>query len=291
MRLLKTMGLCLVAALALAVVAAGSASAASEPALYQCGAAAKNATTKKYEGKYTDKKCSKVATAKEIEEGKTNKYEFEEWNKGSATSKTGKKGKVKKFKSKGKPSANLEVPGVGGVACKEVTDKGEFTGPKTAGDIEAVFKGCQISTEPCENGAAGEIKANKLKGSVGYANEAKHEIGIDLSAETGTINAEFHCGKEGTIKLSMRVQGSVVGLVTSPANKWTKEATIDFEQRAGKQDLQNLEGLPKDVLLTAYCKSKLVCEPEGEIESGEETEGTGSGEELYLKAFGQPYVP
>ena len=148
MRLLKTMGLGLLAAFALSAVAAGTA-AAEEPALYQCGAAVKNATTKKYEGKY-EKGC-KTLNAKG--EGK---YEFEEWRLGSKTT-GGKKGKAKKFKSKGSPPGTLEVPHVSTVECAHTKDEGEFSGPKNAKNIKATFTGCKASSEPCQNGALEEI--------------------------------------------------------------------------------------------------------------------------------------
>jgi hypothetical protein len=275
MRLLKIMGLCLAAACALAVAVAGTASAA-EPAIYQCGAAVKNAVTKKYEGKY-EKGC-KTLNAKG--EGK---YEFEEWRLGSKTT-GGKKGKAKKFKSKGSPPGTLEVPHVSTVECAHSYDEGEFTGPKTAGNIKAKFTGCHASSEPCQNGATGEITTNVLKGEIGYVNKGAHTVGVDIKAQSGTVLAELHCGLPPAAILRLRVTGSVIGEVT-PINTWSKEATINFEQVSGKQDIKILEGMSEpDFLLTAYCKKVEPCEPEEPSESGESAKGTGKGEELYLKA-------
>ena len=70
---LKIMGLCLVAVFAMTALVSASASAA-EPAFYECH----KLTAKPYTGKYTDKKCTKEATAKEQAEGKKNKYELQE---------------------------------------------------------------------------------------------------------------------------------------------------------------------------------------------------------------------
>jgi hypothetical protein len=276
MRLLKIMGLCLAAACALAVAVAGTASAA-EPAIYQCGAAVKNPVTKKYEGKY-EKGC-KTLNAKG--EGK---YEFEEWRLGS--SKTGgKKGKVKKFKSKGSPPGTLEVPHVSTVECAHSFDEGEFSGPKAAANIKAKFTGCKASSIPCENGVnAGEITTNTIKGEIGYISKTAHRVGVDLTPQSGTVFAELHCGSPPEPILRLKVTGSLIGEVT-PINTWSKEATINFEQNSGRQKIQELEGMTEpDVLITEFCKKKEECTPEEPIESGESAKGTGKGEELYLKA-------
>jgi hypothetical protein len=278
MRLLRLMGLGLLAAFVLATAAASGASA-SEPALWQCGAAVKNATTKKYEGKY-EKGC-KTLNAKG--EGK---YEFEEWRLGSKTT-GGKKGKAKKFKSKGSPPGTLEVPHVSTVECAHTYDEGEFTGPKTAGNIKARFTGCKASSEACQSGSTtGEIITNVLKGEIGYikGDKATHKVGVDIKAQSGEVLAELTCGLPPAPILRLRVTGSLIGEV-APVNAWSKEATINFEQVGGKQKIQELEGMTEpDVLLTAYCKAKEPCTPVEPTESGESVKGVGKGEELYLKA-------
>lgn len=253
-----------VAALVFAAVAAASASAA-EPALYECATAAK--VGKKYTGTYTDKKCSVEATEAEKAEGKKNKYELKEGI-----------GKGKEFKGKG-VGANLEVVTLGGVACSSSSDVGKFTGPKAAGGVVVTFKGCELSGHKCENtGKAGEVKTNALKGEIGYIEKATHKVGVDLSAETGLYEAQFHCGE-----LTMRVSGSVIGQVTSPINTFTKVATLVFTQSLGKQHVQNLEGQPKDTLVTelAGAGGENFGTP---LESGESTEVENKGEELELKA-------
>jgi hypothetical protein len=263
MKLFRILGAFLVV-VALAAMGAAGASAA-EPALYECAKAPK--VEGKYTGKYTDKKCSKEASPAEKEAGKTNKYELQEGI-----------GKGKAFKGKGS-GANLEVVTVGGVACTSSGDSGKFTGPKSAGDVVVIFKGCELSGHKCENtGKAGEVKTNPLKGEIGYISKATHEVGVDLSAETGLYEAQFHCGEIG-----MRVSGSVIGVVTSAINVFTKEATLSFTESAGHQHVQNLEGQPKDTLV-----SELSSGGESEfgsaLESGEATEVTNKGEELELKA-------
>jgi hypothetical protein len=275
MRCSRGLGLCFLAAFALAAVTAGAASA-EEPALYQCGAAAKNATTKKYEGRY-EKGCE---TENAKHEGK---YEFEEWRLGSKTT-GGKKGKVKKFKSKGTPASILEIPHVSTVECAHTSDEGEFTGPKTAGNIKVTFTGCKASSIPCENGASGEMKTNLLEGEIGYISKTAHIVGMDLKAQSGEVMLELHCGSPPEPILRVLITGSVIGSI-EPLNVFTKELTIDFAENRGHPVIPLLEGMSEpDVPLAEYCKSKEVCEPEGPMEGGLGTGVTLKTEDLYLKA-------
>jgi hypothetical protein len=262
---------CAVAALAVGAVTAAGASAA-EPALYQCGKAAKNAE-KHYTGGFNDKACSQANLSH------AGKYELEEWNLGSKALKTGKEGKVATFKGKGK-GANLEVKEIGGISCTSSADTGQFNGPKSAAKVLVIFKGCELNHHQCQNTVtAGEVKTNALKGEIGYiqGGAAKHEVGVALTAESGTYEAEFRCGE-----LELRVRGTVIGLVTSTQNAFTKEATLLFQQSGGEQRIKHLEGGPTDVLLTEARKTG--GEYGSPAESGESTETTGKGEELELKA-------
>lgn len=259
MKRIRMMGACLVAVFALAAVASASASAA-EPALWECGKTVK--VEKKYTGKYNNKTCTEENTKSE------GKYELREGI-----------GKGKAFKGKGK-GANLEIQGVGGVACTSSSDAGKFTGPKTAGGVSVTFKGCELLHHQCENTATpGEVKTNLLKGEVGYIEGGKetHQVGVSLTAETGLYEAEFHCAE-----LELRVSGSVIGLVTSPANVFTKEATLLFQQSGGTQALKKLEGGP-EVSLFAEARSG-GGEWGAPAESGESDEVTNKGETLELKA-------
>jgi hypothetical protein len=266
MKPIRVLGVLLVALMATAVVASASA-AAAEPALYECAKAVK--VGKKYTGGYNNKTCGEVNGAHE------GKYELQEWNLAA------KKGKAKPFKGKGK-GANLEIIGVGGVACTSYTDAGKFTGPKTGGEVVAIFKGCELLHHQCESPgeSAGTIKTDPLKGEVGYiqGGASKHEVGILLTPESGELLGEFHCAEE-----EFRVYGGVIGLLTSTKNVFTKEATISFEDTAGVQKYKKLEGGPEEDL-----QSELGVDGEwfeGEfLESGESTEVTNKGETLELKA-------
>jgi hypothetical protein len=264
--------------LALALVAVGAlcgaasaVASAAEPALYECVKATKVGT--KYTGHYTNSTCTKLATEKEVEEGLNNKFDKAEF------SLAHKKGVAKVFKGKGL-GANLEVKNLGGVACTSSADAGKFTGPKTAGSIVVVFKGCELNHHQCENTTVlGEVKTNALKGEIGYieGGAAKHEVGVALSSETAPFEAEFHCGE-----IELRVKGAVIGLVTSPINKFTNESKLLFQQSAGNQRIKKLEGGPEQILLTEARSAG------GEFgtaaESGESTQSTAKGETLELKA-------
>jgi len=261
MRHLRLIGVCLAALFALGAVAANAASA-TEPALYECAK-----VTKANKGKGIWNKGCKVEGKHGLGE---NEYEIQEWNL------TSKKGKVKPFKGKG-GLANLEATGVGVVTCAKSASEGKFSGPKSAAGIKVTFTGCSFQGIKCENTAtAGEIKPVTLAGTVGYINKEKHEVGVDIFPETGTVDAEFHCETHNFI-----VEGSVIGQVTSPLNKFTKEANLNFETSSEKQVPEKLEGFPIDTLTTGVCGG---CVPHAEAPAGESTRVSGKGEELELKA-------
>jgi len=259
MRRMKMMGLCLVALFALTAVAVSSASAA-EPAFYECH----KLTSKPYTGKYTDKACTKEATAEEKAAGKKNKYELQEG--------TGAKGKG--FKGKG-GKATLHTPAVGGeVTCKSFGDSGNITTPTTEGKVVSEFKTCESLGKKCSSPAAkaGLIKTNPLKGVLGYINKSKKEVGVALSAETGTVLAEFNC--EG---LEIVTTGSVIGTIAS-VDVFTKTETNVFAVNGeGFQAIKNFEGGANQELLSKINGS-------GPFPSGQQAEAVNKGEELEIKA-------
>lgn len=294
MRLVKVVVLGLVASLALLAVGAAGA-AASEPSIWQCGSAAKNAE-KKYTGGY-EKGCT---TANGKKEGQ---YEFEEFFVGSKESKTGKKGKVKEIKAKGAKGtyANLDIVGLGGLLCTKMSleskDGAAFTGPKTGGKFVAEFSSCVLIHSPCTSiqpgSKPGEIKTYPLKAEIGYINKAEHRVGVIFSPETGTYLAHFTCTNENEYRVKGSVIGEVLNTPKGPYNKWSKELTLSFRQANGGQlcgpegapySCTTLEGVPGEhVLLTEG--SKLGTENFAEsFVSGEAATVEGKGEELYLKA-------
>ncbi len=260
--------MCAVAILGLSCATAVASASAELPALYECHKLAKSKTTKKYEGKYEDKKCSKEAA------GHEGKYELQEWNL------VAKKNRVKTFKGAGK-GANLEVKGQSGISCTSSAVTGKFTGPKTAGNVVVTFKGCETAGFKCTNvGKTGEVKTNKLQGEVGYlAGKGTKTpiVGSDVQPEAP---AEYLAEKLECGDLNVRVKGSVIGEI-GPVNTFSKTATFTYEQSAGKQKWEKFETGPKDTLITEECKG---CVGGGEDASAEETLVTAKGEELELKA-------
>jgi hypothetical protein len=257
MKHFRTVGMFVVAALALAAVGPASA-AAAEPALYECHKEAKG------HGKY-----SKGCTAEKEGGG----YEIKEGF-----------GKGKAFKAKAK-GANFNVQGLGGIDCTAGSGIGKFTSPAT-GTVTATFTGCELDGKKCESGAkAGEVVTNPLKGIVGYLagkGTKNPKVGSDFSAETGEILGEAHCGS-----LTIAVTGSVIDEV-KPVNTWSKTSTLIFKSSKLVQEWPLFEGGPEDTLLAHVCETE-GCNPftaEGGFtaEMTLETTIVNKGEDMLLKA-------
>jgi hypothetical protein len=255
---LKIMGLCLVAVFAMTALVSASASAA-EPAYYECT----KLTAKPFTGKFTDKKCSKAATAEEIAAGKKNKYELKEGI-----------GKGDTYKGKG-GKATLHTPAVGGeVTCKSFADTGKHGSPTTEEKVVSTFKTCESLKKKCLSPGqkAGTIVTKPLSGVLGYINKSKKEVGVALKAETGSVLAEFNC--EG---LEIETTGSVIG-TESPVNVFTKtENNVFAVNGGGEQVVKNFEGGPTQVLQSKINGS-------GPFESGQQAEAANKGDELEIKA-------
>lgn len=259
MKRIRILGLCLIAAFALSVVASSSAVAA--PEYWECH----KQTVKPYTGKFMDKKCTKAATKAEEEEGKKNKYELQPGI---------LKGKV--FKGKG-GAATLHTPAVGGeVTCKSFKDEGKLGSPTTQEKVVSIFIKCVSLGKNCTSPGAktGEIKTKNLKGVLGTINKVGPKVGVALSAETGSILAEFAC--EG---LEISVTGSVIGEVT-PVNTFTKTSNDIFTVTGeGFQSVTAFEGEPaKSHILLSLINGS------GPFESGQQATAVNKGEELNLKA-------
>ncbi len=262
----KFVGLCLAAVFVASALMSASASAATEPALYECVKAGKETVKYKkgtkeksksvYTGEYTEKECkTKAGPGKYRAEGKPEgKYALQEWTHAP-----------KAFSGSGGPG-NLDVVGLGEITCSASSLSGTLTSPTTGAGIRVKFTGCEVDGEKCKSSGAatGEIVTNALDGEVGYVDAAKTEVGIDSKGESSIYEAEFSCGIEDLV-----VKGSVIGLV-SPVNTLTTTGEFTFERLGTTQLLTKFEGGLPDTLITEVCGG---CNPIGSGEKESALQG------------------
>jgi hypothetical protein len=191
-------GLCLVAVLAMAAVAATSASALPEWGKCESKAG----------GKYSDLNCTKKAALGkgtfEWKKGKELKpVHFEGENLGSGGvlitqlrgCATGEPeilaGRVTRAKCKeiGKEIEFTEFHPK--IECEHEVDSGEIAGTNTVKNVNVKFTGCKLfGSAPCSNGPVeGEIDVNPLKGLLGYISKPEHKVGLLL--EPAIKHGEF----------------------------------------------------------------------------------------------------
>ncbi len=202
-RRLILMGLSVLAVLASGTVAVASAWAQEAPEIGRC--------VSKAGGKYTNDVCTKAAKRKTV-----GKYEWES-------------NAVKnKFTGTGGAATLETVHGVK-VTCTKETSDGEFTTPKTVGNVDVTFTGCESLGEKCKTtgAAAGEIVVNPLAGALVWE-KVKKDVAIDLKPQSGELFVEFNC-----VLALAAVKGSV--LTKLPVNR--SETTLEekFTASKGKQ--------------------------------------------------------
>lgn len=279
---IRMIGVCLLAACALASVAASAASAAA-PEWYSCAKAAVKDT-----GKYSDKLCTTLAP--ESKGG----YEL-----------VAGVGKGKGFKGKGGESVlNNVIPGKGDqkVLCASSKSSGTPV-PGGVTGVKVIFSKCKSLGNPCSSGTKKEtIETATLAGTIGYINEAEHVIGVRLSnqAEPGGVNAEFEC----TGLAKVRIHGWAIGVQSGDFEKISKETKTTFtvgpwlgslNPLNGEPDpgsgytplvnVTNLEGGPISVLKTQFNNTETEgkWEPENGLPSGQEGSSTNKGEALEIR--------
>ncbi len=255
MRRMKVLVVSAVVALIVSAVAVGSASAAA-PEFGRCVKVEKVGKT--YNGTYTDKGCTKEATAKEKEEAKKNKYN---WLPGGV--------KLKQTSAGGK--AVLQEVGKYAVGCESQTGTGEYAGTKEVKKLIVKFKGCHVPPFICTSPghAAGELETKELEGRAVWKNEAKHEAALDLYPAHGEEQfIAFSCGA-----LTVEVRGSL--LVPVKANKMETKPKLKYKQKNGFQEMKFYEEggkLVEDVLEANF-------EGKGWAKSGQSITSTVTNEE------------
>lgn len=151
------------------------------------------------------------------------------------------------IENEGKEPAILQTTTGERIECSGISASGEYTGPKTVGNIVVKFTGCELNEVTCESpgAAAGEVVTDTLSGALGIIKEegiaTNDQIGISLAAASGETITEFDCGA-----LSVVVTGSVIHQVE--INKMLLEENEKYVERKGEQKPEKFEGQPTDVL-------------------------------------------
>ncbi|HTZ63859.1 MAG TPA: hypothetical protein VMB51_07115 [Solirubrobacteraceae bacterium] len=213
----------------------------------------------KYNGKYTDKGCTKAS------ETKSGKYE---WLPGGV--------KLKQTSTGGK--AVLQEVGKYAVGCNAESSTGEYFGTKEARKLVVKFTGCKVTPFVCTSPghAAGELETKELEGRAVWRNEAKHEAAFDLYPAHGEeLFISFSCGE-----LSVKVRGSI--LVPAEANKMGMTFKLKYKQKNGFQEVKDYEEggkLFEDILEANF-------EEKGWAKSGQQITATvHNEEELELNTY------
>ena len=217
MRRMRFLGVAIFAAIAFGAITASGAQAG---VVGLCVKAPKEG--KHYVGAFTDKLCTKEATKTEFEEGKHNKYTFEE-------------AKEVPYTSIGGPAALKGA--LGTISCESNTDVGKFINGRMGEDM-FTFHGCTLSTTGGKCGTAGVIVTNTLtthlidhgeKGDSGKE-PAEKEAWVDLEGTEGKPLAEFECEPGIKIKVTGSVSGKIGPLdVQTKAGKEGKKPKYSFE--------------------------------------------------------------
>jgi hypothetical protein len=243
--LIKLLGLCCVAALAVGVMVSATASAAL-PEIEQCAK-----TTEEKTGNYEDNLCSKKVaksnfirvhlagkTCQKVLEPGTGNFEDGICSKALAGGEFIRTIVAHGFKSTG-GAGTLETKGGTKVTCKaEKQEKGEFTGDKTVAKVIITFTGCESSGFKCNTAKAeaGEIKTNELNGEIGYLEKATKKVGLKLVPTGGGNFAEFSCA--GIVKVTVR--GTSYGEIK--VTGFSKTGELNYEQAKGKPKWAKFEG-------------------------------------------------
>ena len=154
------------------------------------------------------------------------------------------------FTTKIKLDTKFSWQGVGGaeLTCTAEKSSGQYTGPKTVGNVVVTLNGCLFAGSKCTTAGAreGEIITKSLAGELGIIKTSTegplhNQIGLDLKPATGEAMAEFSCGG-----VAGKWRGSVIVPVTT--NKTVASMSLKYAATGGKQKPESFEGMPKDVI-------------------------------------------
>lgn len=222
MRRLRIIGLLLTATGVVSLVVMVSSSLAAPPEIGRCV----KVTPKT--GHFTTNTCTK--------EAKPTKLGEYEWEAGVA--------------NEGKPGAKNHFTGLSGTAtletvnrltvtCKHSVDGGEFTSPKTVGNVYVAFTECKEEGQGyrCSSPGANEeeIVANTLAGELVWEKfgAKPKKTAMRLFPQSSKVFVEFTCGPAPN---SVRANASTGGILVSiPSGKMESKVEQKFIATKGKQ--------------------------------------------------------
>ncbi|HXB14246.1 MAG TPA: hypothetical protein VNV44_00750 [Solirubrobacteraceae bacterium] len=144
--------------------------------------------------------------------------------------------------------SKLSSEGLPEIECKKSKAAGQLTSA-THGEVTVTFEECETNGKKCGNISPGTIETKLLETTVGWISKAKGEVGVDFIGKAGGTTgkgaeAEFEC--EG---LAVSVKGSAIGK-SVPLNVMATTGEVVLNGAGGKQEVEKLEGQPKDTLIT-----------------------------------------
>ena len=270
MKRIRILGACLITAVALGAVGAAGVASAEPPEVGRCVAVEGVKEGKKtvYSGGYASAHCTRT---KPLHNGKY------EWLPGPGTK--------NKFFGEGEEALFTTVGGQT-LYCSGMTEKGEYTGPKTM-KLKLSYQICEDAAKrPCQTtpAHAGEIEAlATMEGTLAYINGAKKIAGWDLKPEGGSgALFTYYCG---TLPESIHtVEGSVIGqakngFVVGNLNKMSKRGAIAYKDVKGKQLPEAFEGQATDTLTTTTTGIEMRSPEQTGLTTVEETV-SGEGKDI-----------
>jgi hypothetical protein len=136
----------------------------------------------------------------------------------------------------------------------------------------------------CNNvpGQTNTVETEKLASEMGWINQGTQTVGTSFKGENSEFSAQFECEGLGKVK----VKGSVIGTVTSPAvNFSAKTGSIALKGFGGfKQEPEKFENMPKDTLESQFSSISAAFTPSAQFqEDATENHGNASVCKVKLK--------
>ena len=219
---------CMCLAVALALSGAGASAASAETPEY--GRCVKSLPKP---GGYATGGCTSVDTV-------DNDGAFE-WVPGAVKARFSAAGGAAVFQQV-KSESNARMP------CKSVSATGEYTGPKTVGNVVMTFTGCEFVPLLCESPGAEEGKAitPALSGELVWSKRARKTVALDLRPPSGVLFLDVACGG-----FLFKVKGSVLvnvqtgSMLTVTTQKYAATRGVqkpsEYETSGGEQIADFLE--------------------------------------------------